>query len=299
MKKIIIAGGTGFLGQVLKKHFTNQNYQVLILSRNPKSEDEIHWNGKDLGDWTKKLENAEALINLSGKSVDCRYIDKNKKAIYDSRINTTNLLGLAVNLCDNPPKYWFNSSTATIYKSSFEKPNTEEDGVIGDDFSMNIAKSWERAFNDITTPKTKKVTLRTSIVMGEKGGAITPLKLLTKFGLGGKQASGNQKVSWIHEDDFVNAIQFLMDKNIEGVFNLCVPEPTDNKTLMKSLRTVMKIPFGIPHPIWSLKLGALFIGTETELVTKSRYVLPEKLLKNGFLFKYTNIKTALDDLLKN
>ncbi|WP_281846972.1 TIGR01777 family oxidoreductase [Olleya namhaensis] len=298
MKKIIIAGGTGFLGQVLKTHFTKQNYIVLILSRNPKSENEIYWNGTELGDWTRNLENADALINLSGKSVDCRYTDKNKKAIYNSRIDTTNLLGLAVNLCDNPPKYWFNSSTATIYKGSLDTPNTEQNGIIGDDFSMNIAKSWEQTFNAITTPKTKKVILRTSIVLGKNGGAIIPLKQLTRFGLGGKQASGQQKVSWIHEDDFTSAIQFLMEQKLEGVFNLCVPQPTDNKTLMQSLRHVLKVPFGISHPLWLLKLGAFFIGTETELVTKSRNVLPEKLLQHGFIFKFENIKTALENVLK-
>lgn len=298
MKKIIIAGGTGFLGQVLKTHFTKQNYTVFVLSRQPKSENEIYWNGSELGDWTKHLENADALINLSGKSVDCRYTDKNKKAIYNSRIDTTNLLGLAVNLCDNPPKYWFNSSTATIYKGSLDTPNTEQNGIIGDDFSMNIAKSWEQTFNAITTPKTKKVILRTSIVLGKNGGAIIPLKQLTRFGLGGKQASGQQKVSWIHEDDFTNAIQFLMEQKLEGVFNLCVPQPTDNKTLMQSLRHVLKVPFGISHPLWLLKLGAFFIGTETELVTKSRNVLPEKLLQHGFIFKFENIKTALENVLK-
>ncbi len=298
MKKIIIAGGTGFLGQVLKTHFTKQNYTVLILSRQPKSENEIYWNGSELGDWTKHLENADALINLSGKSVDCRYTDKNKKAIYNSRIDTTNLLGLAVNLCDNPPKYWFNSSTATIYKGSLDTPNTEQNGIIGDDFSMNIAKSWEQTFNAITTPKTKKVILRTSIVLGKNAGAIIPLKQLTRFGLGGKQASGQQKVSWIHEDDFTSAIQFLMEQKLEGVFNLCVPQPTDNKTLMQSLRHVLKVPFGISHPLWLLKLGAFFIGTETELVTKSRNVLPEKLLQYGFIFKFENIKTALENVLK-
>ncbi|WP_054851820.1 TIGR01777 family oxidoreductase [Olleya sp. ITB9] len=297
MKTIIIAGGSGFLGQTLNNHFTKQNYKVLILSRNPKSKNEIFWDGTTLGPWTKHLENAEALINLAGKSVDCRYTDKNKKAIYNSRIDTTNLLGLAVNLCNNPPKYWFNSSTATIYKGSYNKLNTEQNGIIGDDFSMNIAKSWEATFNNIITPKTKKVILRTSIVLGKKGGAIIPLRQLTKFGLGGKQASGKQKVSWIHEDDFTNAIQFLMDQNLEGVFNLCVPEPTDNKTLMYSLRQILNIPFGVSHPIWLLILGAFFLRTETELVTKSRNVIPEKLLKNGYTFKYKNIQTALKDLL--
>lgn len=162
---------------------------------------------------------------------------------------------------------------------------------------MNIAKSWELAFNEINTPKTKKIILRTSIVLGKKGGAIIPLKQLTKFGLGGKQASGNQKVSWIHQDDFANAVQFLIDNDLKGIYNLCVPEPTNNKTLMKSLRKVLNIPFGLLQPKWLIKVGAFLIGTEPELVTKSRNVHPEKLLSNGFKFKYINIENALKDIL--
>ena len=258
----------------------------------------MYWNAKDLGDWTKVLENTDALINLAGKSVDCRYTAANKKEIYNSRINTTNLLGLAVNLCKKPPKAWFNSSTATIYKGSLVKQNTEETGDIGDDFSMNIAKSWEATFYSIKNPKVRKIALRTSIVMGENGGAITPLKQLTKFGLGGKQASGNQKVSWIHELDFARAIHFLMDhKELDGNFNLSVKNPTDNKTLMQTMRKVLKIPFGISHPIWLLKFGAKLIGTETELVLKSRNVIPKRLLDNGFEFEYEDIENALKNIL--
>lgn len=299
MKTIIIAGGSGFLGQVLENYFTQKNYNVKILTRNPKRENEIYWNAKDLGDWKYELENAEALINLTGKSVDCRYNEENKKAIYNSRIDSTNLLGLAINLCDNPPKVWFNSSTATIYRHSLDMQMTEENGEIGDDFSMNIAKSWEQTFYSITNPKTRKIALRTSIVMGKNGGALKPLKLLTKFGLGGKQASGEQKVSWIHELDFARAIAFLMEnENLDGNFNLSVQNPTNNKTLMKSMRTVLGVTFGIVHPIWLLKLGAKIIGTEPELVLKSRNVIPKRLLDNGFKFKYENIELALNSLLK-
>jgi len=297
MKTIIIAGGSGFLGQVLKNYFSKKDYLVKVLTRNPKLENDIYWNTKDIGEWTKVLENTEALINLTGKSVDCRYTKKNRKLIYDSRIESTHLLGLAINLCENPPKVWMNSSTATIYRHSIDKEMTEEDGEIGDDFSMNIAKSWEKAFFSITNPKTRKIVLRTSIVLGKKGGAFIPLKNLTKIGLGGKQGSGNQKVSWIHEIDFAKAIEFLLEnKNLKGIFNLSVPKPTNNKNLMQALRNVLDVPFGIPHPKPLLEFGAKLIGTETELLLKSRNVIPQRLLQNNYSFSFTKIETALQDL---
>jgi len=299
MKTIIIAGGTGFLGQVLKSYFSEKGYNIKILTRKPSKPNHIYWNAKELDHWTSSLEGADVLINLTGKSVDCRYTEANKKLIYDSRIDSTHILGLAMNLCENPPKVWFNSSTATIYRHSKDKEMTEEHGEIGNDFSMNIAKSWEKAFYSITNPKTRKIALRTSIVMGSYGGATQPLKNLVRLGLGGKQASGNQKVSWIHEQDFARAIEFLIQhENLKGSFNLTVPKPTDNRNLMKNFRKVMHVPFGIPQPKWLLKLGAKLLGTEPELVLKSRNVIPQRLMENGFLFLYTDIKIALENLLK-
>lgn len=300
MKTLIIAGGSGFLGKVLEDYFSTKNYSVKILTRNPKRENDIYWNAKDLGEWTKVLENSDVLINLTGKSVDCRYTATNKKLIHDSRIDATHILGLAINLCSQPPMLWINASTATIYEGSLNKENDEHTGVIGDDFSMNIAKSWEHALYSITNPKTRKIALRTSIVFGKDGGALIPLKTLTKFGLGGKQGSGKQKVSWIHEDDFVSAVDFLIDHtDLEGNFNLCVPKPTDNTSLMTALRKTLTIPIGISHPEWLLKIGAQLIGTETELILKSRNVIPKRLLDNNFIFKYKSIENALSDLLKN
>ena len=298
MSVITIAGGSGFLGQVLEDYFTKKGDTVYILTRTVKRKNDIPWNAKDLEDWTKILEQTDVLINLTGKSVDCRYTDANKKLILDSRIDSTHALGLAINLCEHPPKVWFNSSTATIYRHSTDKQMTEKTGEIGDDFSMNIAKSWEKAFYSITNPKTRKMALRTSIVMGKHGGATEPLKNLVKFGLGGKQGSGNQKVSWIHELDFARAIEFLIEnEDLDGNFNLAVPNPTNNKTLMSSFRKVMKMPFGISHPVWLIKLGAKLIGTEPELVLKSRNVIPERLLNNGFKFIHSDIEIALDDLV--
>jgi uncharacterized protein (TIGR01777 family) len=298
MKTIIIAGGSGFLGKILEAYFSEKDYLVKILTRKPKRENDILWDAKELGAWTKELENTQALINLTGKSVDCRYTKKNKKLIYNSRIDSTHILGLAINLCKNPPKVWMNSSTATIYKHSLDKEMTEKDGEIGNDFSMNIAKSWELAFNSIVNPKTRKIILRTSIVLGKKGGAIIPLKNLTKIGLGGKQGSGNQKVSWIHELDFAKTVEFLLEKkHLKGVFNLCVPKPTDNRSLMKSLKKVLSISFSISLPKKILEFGAKIIGTETELILKSRNVVPKRLLQNDYLFSFTKIETALQDLI--
>ncbi|OUR99384.1 TIGR01777 family protein [Flavobacteriales bacterium 33_180_T64] len=299
MNTITIAGGSGFLGQVLENYFSKKGHLVYVLTRHPKRNNEVYWNAKELEEWTKLLEQTDVLINLTGKSVDCRYTEANKTLIYDSRIDATHALGLAINLCENPPKLWINSSTATIYKHSIDKQMTEEHGDIGDDFSMNIAKSWEKAFYTITNPKTRKIALRTSIVMGKHGGATQPLKNLVKFGLGGKQASGEQKVSWIHELDFSRAIEFLiLNESLEGHFNLAVPKPTNNKILMKNLRKVMKVPFGISHPEWLIKLGAKIIGTESELVLKSRNVIPKRLLDNQFKFIHSDIEMALNDLLK-
>ena len=285
------------MGQVLENYFQNKGYEVKILTRKPHKKSHYYWNGKELGNWTQALENTDAVINLASKSVDCRYTEANKKLIYDSRVDSTNILGLAINLCENPPKYWLNSSTSTIYEDSYDTEMTEENGDIGNDFSMNIAKSWEEAFNSITNPKTKKVILRTSIVLGKNGGAFIPLKRLTQFGLGGKQSHSKQKVSWIHEEDFARAIDFIMSNELEGKFNIVSPKPTDNKTLMKTIRKTLKIPFGISHPKWLLKFGAKIICTETELVLKSRNVIPKKLIDKDFIFRYINLETAIKSIV--
>jgi hypothetical protein len=297
MKTIIIAGGSGFLGQVLETYFSEKDYTIKILTRLPVKDNHIYWDAKNLGRWGKALEGAEAVINLTGKSVDCRYTDENRRLIYDSRVLSTHALGLAINLCDHPPKVWINASTATIYKHSLHKEMTESEGEIGDGFSENIASSWEFAFNSIVNPKTRKLLLRTSIVLGKKGGAMPTLKRLSRCLLGGKQGKGLQKVSWIHEKDFARSVEFLI-KNTElsGPFNLCAPKPIDNKTFMWSLRRSLKIPFGLPQPRWLIELGALIIGTEPELVLKSRNVIPERLLKYNFRFRFKDINLALQNL---
>ncbi len=300
MKKLIIAAGTGFLGQVLASHFKDKFEEIVILTRgNSKIKDGIRylkWNAKTFSGWEKELENTDVLINLAGKSVDCSYTKENKKEILDSRLESTRILNLAVLHCVNPPKHWLNSSTSTIYRHSLDKQMDETDGEIGDDFSMNVAKSWEKAFFETETPNTRKTALRTSIVLGKNGGAFLPLKNLAKLGFGGRQGKGNQFISWIHEKDFARAIEFILEKELTGIVNIVSPKPIRNVAFMKTLRKSLGVPTGIPIGEKLLKFGAKIIGTETELVLKSRNVIPKKLLENGFEFRFGELEKALNNL---
>ncbi|RED19695.1 hypothetical protein BD847_3982 [Flavobacterium cutihirudinis] len=302
MKKLIIAAGTGFLGQVLLNHFKDKFEEIVILTRGKSQTIDgikyVNWNAKTFSGWEKELEHATVLINLAGKSVDCRYTKKNKKEILWSRIDSTKILNKAVLNCQNPPKHWLNSSTATIYRFSLDKQMDEVDGEIGNDFSINVALSWEKAFFKTETPKTMKTALRTSIVLGKNGGAFIPLKTLAKIGFGGKQGKGNQFVSWIHEEDFANTIDFIIQKEISGIVNVVSPEPIRNVDFMEKLRKAVGFPFGIPLSKFLLEIGSFFIRTETELVLKSRNVVPKRLLENGFRFKFRDIDEAFENLLR-
>ncbi len=296
--KIIIAAGTGFLGKNLEQYFTEKGHQVYILTRSPKRRNEFHWNARTLGEWKNLLETTDVLINLAGKSVDCRYTEKSRNEIYHSRIDSTRVLQEAVDQCNHKPKIWLNASSATIYIHSETQLNTEEDGIIGDDFSMNICKSWEQEFYKAENENIRKVALRTSIVLGNNGGAFPKMKMLTKFGLGGKQGRGNQNISWIHIEDFCRAVEYLINnENMSGGINITAPKPLSNGSFMKKLRQEMKIPFGLNAPVWQLEIASVLLQTETELLLKSRNVYPEKLVKSGFIFTYPSIEKAFGDLL--
>ena len=294
-RKIVIAGGTGFVGKFLNEKFKSLGYYVVVISR---QQNHINWN--DTNGIASALENATMLINLAGKSVDCRYNEKNKKEIYNSRIDTTRILGEALMNCKNPPPLWINSSTATIYRHAEDRPMTESRGEIGSGFSVNVATNWEKTFFSFQISQTRQVALRMAIVLGKNGGVIKPLKNLVRFGLGGKQGNGNQMFSWIHIEDLYNVILFVQQhKEISGVLNTSAPNPVNNKTLMELMRKYVGVPVGLPTPAWLLKMGAVIIKTETELVLKSRWVIPERLLNAEFEFKYPTMAEALKNILNN
>jgi len=266
------------LGELLTEYYSKEKEnQIFILTRKQKLNKNnvyyVQWDGKKKDYWTSLLEQTDVLINLTGKSVNCRYTPENKKEIYESRLQSTAVLCEVVQELKFPPKVFIQSSSATIYKHSENTLMTELNGEIGIDFSMDVCKKWEQVFN-IT---------RTSIVLGNKGGAFPIMKKMTKLGMGGKQGNGNQFISWITEEDYIKSINFLIDKEA-GVYNVCVPNPIKNKTFQKVLREKLKIPFGLPATKWMLKIGARFIKTESELLLKSRKVYPEKLLELGFVF---------------
>lgn len=292
-RKIVIAGGTGFIGNAIAKYYQSIGYEVNIISRQPGA---INWdNRKKI---VQALGNAELLVNLAGKSVDCRYNEKNKQEILRSRIETTKILGGYLLQCARPPELWINSSTATIYRYAEDRPMTEKAGEIGNGFSVSVAKEWEKSFFDFQIPNVRQVALRIAIVLGAGGGALSPLKNLVKVGLGGKQGNGRQKFSWIHIDDLVNIVLFIQtNKEMNGIFNCSSPQPADNRTFMQELRKTMGIRFGLSLPRWILEMGAALIHTETELILKSRWVIPERLQKAGFKFSYPSLQEALINIV--
>lgn len=289
LKKIVLAGGTGFIGQYLERAYTNEGYIVYIISRQP---GQVSWN--DESAIIDALEGAEMLVNLAGKSVNCRYNEKNKREIYESRTHTTEALGNAILKCKNPPKLWINSSTATIYRHAEDRPMTESTGELGTGFSVDVGKAWEDAFFRFKLPKTRQAALRMAIVLGADGGVMEPYVNMVRFGLGGMQGEGRQMFSWIHIEDVCRIIEFLRQrKDLQGIFNASAPNPVTNKELMAHMRQAMGRRAGLPAQKWMLELGAVFIGTETELILKSRWVLPERLEKEGFRFQFDQLDRAL------
>lgn len=299
-KNILIAGGSGFLGQALQDHFLNKGHRVQILSRNPKASNEVKWDGKTMGEWVLAVEWADVVINLAGKSVDCRYTKSNKEKILNSRIDSTTVLRKAIQHVETKPEVWINSSSATIYIHAEKEQMTEDEGVIGDDFSMNVCKEWETVFFSETLDITRRVAIRSSIVLGNEGGAFPKLKQLTKWGMGGTQGEGEQYMSWIHVSDFCRAVNFVIDhQEIVGPINITAPNPVRNKDFMKVMRSAIVRKWGMNQPKWLLEIGARLIGTETELLLKSRNVIPERLTECGFHFDYANSEDAIQGLIGN
>jgi uncharacterized protein (TIGR01777 family) len=312
---IVIPGGSGQLGQILAGYFQECGHRVTVLTRGPYTApwQTVHWDGENIGPWTEHLEGADACINLAGRSVNCRYHAGNRGEIYDSRIDTTRLLNHVIANLAEPPKVWLNASTATIYRHALDRPMDETKGELGGNelisatrrapdtwnFSIRVAKDWESAFFETTTPRTRKVALRTAIVLSPiAGNAFTIFSNLVRLGLGGFQGNGRQFVSWIHDTDFARAVEFLIARDdLSGPINLASPYPLPNREFMADLREAWDVPNGLPIPTPLLALGAFFLRTETELVLKSRRVVPTRLLDAGFHFELPNLPAATEDLV--
>jgi len=307
MKHLVIAGANGFLGRELIEFFQNAGWEATALVRNPKTIKDcaktkiIPWDGNTIGPWANAIEGADALINLCGKSVNCRYHKKNKETILRSRLDTTKILNTAVERSSNPPKVWINASTATIYEHSIDYPNTEQKGIIGQGFSVAVAQAWEREFFRLDSPSVRKIAIRTSMVLGHGKNSVYPvLARLAKLGIGGKSSKGYQMISWIHIGDFLRAIRFLIDEDdLAGVVNLTAPAAVANNVFMKTLRLKLGIPFGLDHCRPLLEIAAFLMRTETELILKSRFAYPERLLKHRFIFTYPFVDEALEQLAKS
>ena len=301
MKKLIIAGGSGFLGKSLIKYFEKKFDEIIVLVRSPRENSNgikfILWDAEHQGEWNQYLENADLIINLCGKSVDCRYTKKNKSEIFSSRLNSTHAIGTAIANCKNPPALWMNAASATIYRYSEDKQMTEALGETGKGFSVEVCKAWEKTFNSYNLPHTRKINLRITMVMGKDGGVFPVLKKLVKRGLGGKMGSGDQFVSWIHVNDFCRIIEWLInDPKASGNYNVAAPVPITNKNFMQMFRTANQIKFGLPATKWMLEIGAFFLRTETELVLKSRNVVPDRILKEGFKFEFSDMESCIKNL---
>jgi uncharacterized protein len=309
--RIVIPGGSGHVGTVLARAFHAECHEVIVLSRHPCRAPwrMVGWDGEQLGDWQDAIDGADVVINLAGRSVNCRYNAENRRAILESRVSSTCVVGQAIARSARPPSVWLQASTATIYAHRYDHPNDERSGVLGGHepdapstwrFSIDVANAWERTFNEAATPRTRKVALRSAMTMSpEHGGIFASLLTLVRRGLGGAAGDGRQYVSWIHYDDFVAAIKWVIARDcFDGVVNVASPNPLPNAEFMRWLRKAAGVRYGLRASQWMLEVGAVFMRTETELILKSRRVVPGRLLGDGFQFRFPLWRDAADDLYR-
>jgi uncharacterized protein (TIGR01777 family) len=291
---LVLAGASGFIGRYLRDRFEGDGWTVRTIGRGVTADTASAAGWNDDGAIARVLDGSDLLVNLAGRSVHCRYNARNKAAILDSRVATTAALGRALALCQAPPSCWLNASTGTIYRHADDRPQTEADGELGSGFSVDVARAWEAALAAADTPGTRKVPLRIAIVLGPGGGALRPFTTLARLGLGGHMGPGDQKFSWIHVEDLYRAVRFLHARtDISGPVNVASPDVVGNRELMRLVRRAYGARLGIPTPAWLLRLGAVLIRTETELVLKSRWVQPQKLIDAGFIFRQPELGRAL------
>jgi hypothetical protein len=307
--KIVLPGGSGQVGTLLARAFSADGHEVVVLSRDPSFAPwrTVHWDGRTVGGWAAELEGVDAVINLAGRSVNCRYNQANRRAILESRVESTRAVGEAIARCTRPPPVWLQASTATIYAHRFDAANDEATGIVGagEDapdtwkFSIDVAQAWEAALADADTPATRKVALRSAMVMSpDRGGIFDVLLGLVRRGLGGRAGSGRQYVSWVHEADFVRALYWLMERDeVQGAVNVSSPNPLPYADFMRGLREAWGTRIGLPATEWMLEIGTWLMRTETELVLKSRRVVPGRLLEGGFEFRFPHWPEAARDLV--
>lgn len=313
--KIVIPGGSGQVGRILIRHFVSQGHDVVTLARNNSIASatgrvrQVRWDARTPGEWMGEIDGADVVINLAGRSVNCRYNKANRRSIMDSRMDSTRAVGEAIARAKRPPRVWLQASTATIYAHRYDAPNDESTGILGGDepnapdtwrFSIDVARAWERSCHDADTPRTRKVLMRSAMTMSpDRGGIFDTLLTLVRRGLGGTAGDGRQFISWIHETDFVRSIEWLIEhEEISGAVNLAAPVPLPNAEFMRILRQAWGTRIGLPAAGWMLEFGAIFMRTETELILKSRRVVPGRLVESGFRFEVPDWPAAAADLCR-
>ena len=308
--KIVVPGGSGQVGQLLCRAFQQEGHDVVVISRRPIASPwrVVPWDGVSLGEWSNQIDGADVVINLAGRSVNCRYTAANRTEIRESRVRSTRVVGQAIAAARRPPRVWLQASTATIYAHRYDAPNDEVSGLIGGGpdapsswaFSIDVAQAWEAAFDDAVAGRTRKVALRSAVTMSaDRAGIFDTLLSLVRRGLGGSAGDGRQYVSWIHHADFVQAIRWLIaHEQVDGVVNVAAPNPLPNAEFMRALRDAWGTPVGLPATKWMLEVGAVFMNTETELILKSRRVVPRRLLEHGFIFRFPAWPEAARDLCR-
>ena len=309
--KIVIPGGSGQVGTLLARAFTAEGHAVVVLSRRPAPQAwrVVGWDGASDGAWQLEVDGADVVINLAGRSVNCRYTPEHRREILESRTRSTDAVGRAIARAASPPRAWLQASTATIYAHRYDAPNDELTGVLGGHepdapeswrFSIEVARAWEQTFDAIQTPDTRKVAMRSAMTLSpDHGGVFDTLLGLARRGLGGRAGDGRQYLSWVHEDDFVAAVQWLIDHDdLAGVVNIASPYPLPNAHFMHGLREAAGIRIGLPAAPWMLEVGAVMMRTETELILKSRRVVPARLLESGFVFRYPHWPEAAEALCR-
>lgn len=310
--KVVIPGGTGQVGGILRRALAGAGHEVVVLSRRPEQLEpgvrHAVWDGRTLGPWAAEVDGADAVVNLAGRTVSCRYTHENLTQMMDSRVGSTRVVGAAIERAASPPRVWLQMSTATIYADRRDAANDEATGVIGGhepgvpdywEYSVRIARSWEAAQREAHVPRTRRVALRTAMVMSaDRGGVFDVLSWMARLGLGGPVAGGGQYVSWIHGDDFVRAVELLLERDdLEGPVNLAAPQPVPQRELMRGLRRAWGRRPGLPATAWMAEIGAWAMRTDTELLLKSRRVVPGRLLDAGFVFEHPTWDEAAADLV--